>query len=67
MAFDPPCKSSNHLAANRDSQIASPSHHPEQSVQEKPTRRFRQVLARVMAVQVISLAVLWWLQARYGR
>jgi hypothetical protein len=36
-------------------------------VQEQQPRRFRQVLIRVMAVQVISLAVLWWLQARYGR
>jgi hypothetical protein len=36
-------------------------------VQERPSRSFRQVLTRVMIVQVISLAVLWWLQARYGR
>jgi hypothetical protein len=36
-------------------------------VPEKPRRSFRQVLVRVMTVQVISLAVLWWLQARYGR
>lgn len=36
-------------------------------MQEKPPSRFRQVLIRVMTVQVISLAVLWWLQARYGR
>ena len=37
------------------------------SVQERSPRGFRQVLFRVMVVQVISLAVLWWLQARYGR
>ena len=36
-------------------------------MQEQPPRSFRSVLIRVMAVQVISLAVLWWLQARYGR
>ena len=36
-------------------------------MQERPSRSFRHVLVRVMAVQVISLAVLWWLQARYGR
>jgi hypothetical protein len=36
-------------------------------VQDKPSRSFRHVLVRVMAVQVISLAVLWWLQARYDR
>ena len=36
-------------------------------VQEKPRRSFRQVLSGVMTVQVITLAVLWWLQARYGR
>jgi hypothetical protein len=29
--------------------------------------RFRQVLVRVMAVQVVSLAVLWWMQSHYGR
>jgi hypothetical protein len=36
-------------------------------VQERPPRSFRHVLTRVMIVQVISLAVLWWLQSRYGR
>jgi hypothetical protein len=36
-------------------------------VEEKPRRSFRHVLVRVMAVQVVSLAVLWWLQFRYGR
>jgi hypothetical protein len=40
---------------------------PGASVQERPPSRFRQVLFRVMTVQLISLAVLWWLQARYGR
>ena len=29
--------------------------------------RFRQVLIRVLLVQLISLAALWWLQTRYHR
>lgn len=29
--------------------------------------RFRQVLVRVMIVQVVSLVLLWWLQSHYGR
>lgn len=29
--------------------------------------RFRQVLVRVMTVQVLALAFLWFLQSRYGR
>jgi hypothetical protein len=29
--------------------------------------RFRQVLVRVLLVQLISLAALWWLQMRYHR
>jgi hypothetical protein len=29
--------------------------------------RFRQVLLRVMTVQAVTLALLWWLQARYAR
>gem|GEM_PF-2169957 len=28
---------------------------------------FRTTLARVLAVQVVTLLVLWWLQARFGR
>jgi hypothetical protein len=36
-------------------------------VPEQPRRSFRQVLLGVMTVQVITLAVLWWLQSRYGR
>jgi hypothetical protein len=36
-------------------------------VQENPPRSFRHVLVRVMAVQAISIALLWWLQVRYGR
>lgn len=36
-------------------------------VQEQQRPSFRQVLLRVMTVQVISLAVLAWLQMRYGR
>lgn len=40
---------------------------PGDSLQQKPSRSFREVLVRVMAVQVISLAVLWWMQVRYGR
>ena len=40
---------------------------PGESVQEKPVRTFRTVFTQVMIVQVISLAVLGWLQYRYGR
>ena len=36
-------------------------------VQEQQRPSFRQVLLRVMTVQVISLAVLAWLQLRFGR
>jgi hypothetical protein len=36
-------------------------------LEEKPVRSFRTVFTQVMIVQLISLAVLWWLQARYGR
>jgi hypothetical protein len=32
----------------------------------QPTRTFRSTLLRVLAVQVVSLVVLWILQARYG-
>jgi len=28
--------------------------------------RFRRTLVRVMAVQVVALAVLWWLQATFS-
>lgn len=31
-----------------------------------PASRFRATLVRVLAVQVVSLIVLWILQARYG-
>ncbi len=30
------------------------------------SRRFRQTLVRVMAVQVVTLALLWLLQSRFG-
>ena len=33
----------------------------------KTAGRFRQVLIRVLLVQLISLAALWWLQMRYHR
>jgi hypothetical protein len=36
-------------------------------VPEKPSRSFRLVLVQVLIVQLVSLAALWWLQARYGR
>jgi hypothetical protein len=36
-------------------------------VQEKKPRSFREVLIRVMAMQVVALAFLGWLQYRYGR
>jgi len=44
-----------------------PDRPPEFDVQEKPSRSFRTILAQVMAVQLVSLAFLWWLQTRYGR
>jgi hypothetical protein len=44
------------------------ANHPGDPVlEEKPVRSFRTVFTQVMIVQLISLAVLWWLQARYGR
>jgi hypothetical protein len=30
-----------------------------------PTSRFRQTLLRVLAIQAVTLALLWWLQSRY--
>jgi hypothetical protein len=48
-------------------EVSSCSTSPGACVQEKPPRSFRHVLVRVMTVQVVSLALLWWLQARYGR
>ena len=54
-------------AANVMAVSSGPTPIPESIVQEPPRGRFRQTLARVMAVQVISLALLWWLQAHYGR
>jgi len=39
---------------------------PSGALVPKP-RSFRKVLIQVMTVQVITLAALWWLQARYGR
>ena len=33
---------------------------------ETPRRTFRSTLVRVLAVQVVSLILLWILQARYG-
>ena len=42
---------------------------PERSppVEEKKVRSFREVLVRVMAMQIVTLAVLGYLQYRYGR
>ena len=40
---------------------------PERYVQQKPGRTVRTVLTQVVIVQLISLAVLGWLQMRYGR
>jgi len=34
---------------------------------EKRAKTFREVLVRVMAMQVVTLALLGWLQYRYGR
>jgi hypothetical protein len=45
----------------------SPANPPGGSVQEKQPRTFRHVLIRVMAMQVVTLAVFGWLQYRYGR
>ena len=36
-------------------------------VQEKQPRTFQQVLVRVMAMQLVTLALLGYLQYRYGR
>ena len=40
---------------------------PGETVEEKPVRTFRHVLIRVMAMQLVTLAVLAFLQFRYGR
>ena len=39
----------------------------EPPVEEKKVRSFREVLVRVMAMQIVTLAVLGYLQYRYGR
>jgi len=57
----------NRLAPLQNTGVSSSFKPPGACVPEKPRRSFRHVLVRVMTVQVISLAVLWWLQARYGR
>jgi hypothetical protein len=44
-----------------------PLHASPGALVQKRARSFRKVLIQVMAVQVITLAALWWLQARYGR
>ena len=54
-------------AANVMAVSSGPTLTLERIVQEPPRGRYRKTLARVMAVQVISLALLWWLQVRYGR
>jgi hypothetical protein len=30
-----------------------------------PASRFRQTLLRVLTIQAVTLALLWWLQSRY--
>lgn len=39
---------------------------PQEPADPEGAARFRRTLARVMSMQVAALAVLWWLQARYG-
>jgi len=39
---------------------------PHETQERPPASRFRATLVRVLAVQVVSLIVLWILQARYG-
>lgn len=36
------------------------------TTEHAPGSRFRKTLVRVMSVQVISLALLWWLQRHYS-
>lgn len=40
---------------------------PGDPVEEKRVRSFREVLVRVMAMQIVTLALLGYLQYRYGR
>jgi hypothetical protein len=47
--------------------VSCRSRFQEPVVPEKPSRSFRLVLVQVLIVQLLSLAALWWLQARYGR
>jgi len=44
---------------------SGPQHDPE-SGDPEGAARFRETLFRVMAVQVVTLIALWWLQARYN-
>jgi hypothetical protein len=37
-----------------------------QPTEDRPASTFRSTLLRVLAVQVVSLILLWALQARYG-
>lgn len=39
---------------------------PDPADPERPTPGFRATFVRVMIVQVVALALLWLLQARYG-
>lgn len=39
---------------------------PTEPVEGRPARTFRATLLRVLAIQVVSLILLWALQARYG-
>lgn len=39
---------------------------PTETESARPRRGFRSTLIRVLAVQVVSLLLLWALQARYG-
>lgn len=39
---------------------------PSETDNPRPTPSFRATLVRVLAVQVVSLILLWLLQSRYG-
>ena len=41
--------------------------HPDGQRDPKDAAKFRRTLARVMLMQVIALALLWWLQVTFTR
>jgi hypothetical protein len=48
------------MTATRDTDATEPAG------TDAERRRFRVTLARVIAMQIVALAVLWFLQQRYG-